>query len=103
MQILDNFLDFGKCSRSQHVEPLPIRVKNNTLGKITCVWTSHNVEPQTTSYQTAQGLPTSSNRHHSLAHLLLTYQNTHFLCYTRSSRYRSSFYIHFQGLFVLSG
>jgi hypothetical protein len=36
--LLDTYIEFGACSRYRMVESLPIRIANNTTGKMSCVW-----------------------------------------------------------------
>ena len=36
--LLDDFVDFGSCSRLRMVEPQVIRIANKTRGKMACVW-----------------------------------------------------------------
>ncbi len=42
--LLDEFVDFGSCSQYRMIEPRVIRIKNNTLGKMSCVW-AHPGDP----------------------------------------------------------
>jgi hypothetical protein len=36
--LLDTYVEFGACSRYRMVESQPIRIANNTTGKMSCVW-----------------------------------------------------------------
>lgn len=36
--LLDTYVDFGSCSRYRVMEPQTIRVKNNSWGRMSCVW-----------------------------------------------------------------
>jgi hypothetical protein len=44
--LLDTYVDFGNCSRFRVMEPKTIRVKNNSYGRMSCVWIHPCIESE---------------------------------------------------------
>lgn len=44
--LLDTYIDFGGCSRYRVIESRTIRVRNNTYGRMSCVWIHPGDNPE---------------------------------------------------------